>query len=79
VAQEPLLRNAIRENKFGDYQKAQRRERVAWQQAEIASEALRELRAEAAAAFGRSAAEQPVADEFRWAEPWTTGELPAVA
>jgi hypothetical protein len=79
VAQEPLLRNAIRENKFGEYQKAQRRERVAWQQAEIASEALRELRAEAAAAFGRSVAEQPVADEFRWAEPWTTGELPAVA
>jgi hypothetical protein len=79
VAQEALLRNAIRENKFDDYQEAQRRERRAWQQAEIASEALRTLRAEAAAAFGRSAAEQPVAGEFWWADQWTTGELPAVA
>jgi hypothetical protein len=79
VAQEALLRNAIRENKFAVYQKAQRRERVAWQRAEIASEALRALRAEAAAAFGRSAAEQPAVSEFWWAEPWTTSELPAVA
>jgi hypothetical protein len=79
VAQEALLRNAIRENAFSAYQRAQRRERVAWQNAEIAAEALRALRTEAAAAFGRTAAEQPVADEFWWAEPWTTGELPVAA
>jgi hypothetical protein len=79
VVQEALLRNAIRENAFVNYQAAQRRERAAWQQAEIAAEALRALRAEAAAAFGRTAAEQPVASEFWWAEPWTTGELPVAA
>jgi hypothetical protein len=79
VAQEALLRNAIRENAFATYQRAQRRERAAWQNAEIAAEALRALRTEAAAAFGRTAAEQPVANEFWWAEPWTTGELPVAA
>jgi hypothetical protein len=79
VVQESLLRNAIRENAFANYQKAQRRERAAWQEAETAAEALRALRAEAAAAFGRTTAEQPVASEFWWAEPWTTGELPVAA
>lgn len=79
VAQEALLRNAIRENRFADYQAAQVRERAAWQQAEIAAEALRALRAEAAAAFGRTVAEQPVASEFWWADQWTTGELPVAA
>ncbi|MFI6071123.1 hypothetical protein ACIA5C_05955 [Actinoplanes sp. NPDC051343] len=79
AVQESLLRNAIRENAFANYQKAQRRERAAWQEAETAAEALRALRAEAAAAFGRTTAEQPVASEFWWAEPWTTGELPVAA
>jgi hypothetical protein len=79
VAQEALLRNAIRENRFEVYQAAQRRERSAWQRAEIAAESLRALRAEAAAAFGRSVAEQPLVSEFWWAEPWTTGELPVAA
>jgi hypothetical protein len=79
VVQEALLHNAIRENAFARYQAAQRRERAAWQQSEIAAEALRALRAEAAAAFGRTAAEQPAVSEFWWAEPWTTGELPAAA
>jgi hypothetical protein len=79
VVQEALLRNAIRENAFGKYQAAQRRERAAWQEAESAAEALRALRAEAAAAFGRVVVEQPAADEFWWSEQWTTGELPVAA
>jgi hypothetical protein len=79
VVQEALLRNAIRENRFAAYREAQHREQAAWQQAEIAAEALRALRTEAAAAFGRVAAEQAVVDEFWWAEPWTTGELPVAA
>jgi hypothetical protein len=79
VVQEALLRNAIRENKFAAYRAAQRRERTAWQQAETAADALRALRTEAAAALGRTAVEQPVAGELRWAEPWTTGELPVAA
>jgi hypothetical protein len=79
VAQEALLRNAIREFRFAGYQLAQRRERTAWQRTELAAEALRALRTEAAAAFSRSAAEQPSENDFWWAEPWSTGELPVAA
>lgn len=79
VAQEAALHHAIRAHRFAGYQQAQRRERLAWQNAEIAAEALRALRAEAAAALTRTAVEQPAAGEFWWAEPWTTGELPAAA
>ena len=79
VVQEALLRNAIREHRFAAYRQAQRRERVAWQHAEIAAEALRALRAEAASAFSRSAAEPRAVNEFWWAEPWTTSELPVAA
>ena len=79
VVQEAALRNAIRAHRFAGYQQAQRRERLAWQNAEIAAEALRVLRAEAAAALTRTATEQPPVSEFWWAEPWTTGELPVAA
>jgi hypothetical protein len=79
VAQEAVLRNAIRAHRFAGYQQAQRRERLAWQHAQIAAEALRALRAEAAAALTRTAVEQPAGSEFWWAEPWTTSELPAAA
>jgi len=79
AVQEALLRNAIREHKFAAYQAAQRRERAAWQEAETAAEALRALRVEAASAFGRSVTEQRVVNEFWWAEPWTTSELPVAA
>ena len=79
VAQEAALRNAIREHRFAGYRRALAGERAAWQAAEVAAEALRALRAEAAAAITRTAAEQPVADELWWAEQWTTGELPAAA
>jgi hypothetical protein len=79
VVQEAALRNAIRDHRFAGYQQAQRRERVAWQNAQIAAEALRTLRAEAAAALTRTTVEQPAASEFWWAEQWTTSELPAAA
>jgi hypothetical protein len=79
VVQEAALRDAVRDHRFAGYQQAQRRERLAWQNAEMAAEALRALRAEAAAALTRTAVEQPAPSEFWWAEQWTTGELPAAA
>jgi hypothetical protein len=79
VVQEAALRNAIRAHRFAGYQQAQRRERAAWQNAEIAAEALRALRAEAAGALTRTTVEQPMASEFWWAEQWTTSELPVAA
>ena len=79
VVQEAALSNAIREHRFAGYRRALADERLAWQAAELAAEALRALRVEEAAAVNRTAAEQPVADELWWAEQWSTGELPAAA
>jgi hypothetical protein len=79
VVQEAMLRQAVRANRFEEYQKAIETERAAWQEAESAADALRSLRAEAAAAITRTAEGQPAADEQWWAEQWTTGELPAAA
>ena len=79
VVQEGLVRQAIREHLQTRYLAARQQERAAWQEAEVAAEALRTLRAEAAAAIVRAAAGQPVADEQWWTEQWTTTELPAAA
>ncbi len=80
VVQEGLLRNAIRAHRMSQYEDAQKREQAAWTEAELAADALRSLRAEAAAAIVRSSvAEQPVADEQWFADQWTTTELPAMA
>jgi hypothetical protein len=79
VVQEAALRAAVRTHRQAEYQRAQRRERLAWQTAELAAEALLALRAEAAAAITRSPAAQPVPDELWWSEQWTTAELPVAA
>ena len=79
VVQESALKLAIREHRFGQYQTALEKERVAWQEAESAADALRSLRLEAAAAITRVTAGQPVSDEQWWADQWTTAELPAAA
>jgi hypothetical protein len=79
VVQESALRQATREHRWAQYQKALEIERVAWQAAESAADALRSLRLEAAAAVTRAGAGQPVADEQWWADAWTTAELPAAA
>ena len=79
VVQEGELRNAIRAHRLAQYRLAQDRERTAWQEAEAAAEALRDLRAEAAAAIVAAGAGQAVTDEQWWTEQWTTTELPAAA
>jgi len=79
VVQESALKRAIRDHRSGEYQKALAKERTAWQEAESAAEALRCLRAEAAAAITRAGAGQPAVDEQWWADQWTTAELPAAA
>jgi hypothetical protein len=79
VVQESALRQAMREHRFAAYQKALERERVTWQAAETAAEALRSLRLEAAAATTRVTVGQPASDEQWWADQWTTAEIPAVA
>ncbi|MDY7084728.1 MAG: hypothetical protein SYR96_06430 [Actinomycetota bacterium] len=76
VVQEGLLRNAVREHRLAQYEQAQKREQAAWHESELAAEALRSLRAEAAAAIVRAAAaEQPAGDEW-FADQWATGEMP---
>jgi hypothetical protein len=79
VVQESALRNAVRDHRWDAYRAACDRERLAWLASESAAEALRTLRAEAAAAITRDAVAQPAAGEFWWAEQWTTGELPVAA
>ncbi|MBM2621547.1 hypothetical protein JIG36_39185 [Actinoplanes sp. LDG1-06] len=77
VVQEGLLRNAIRAHRMSQYEDAQKREQAAWVESELAADALRSLRAEAAAAIVRSAtAEEPAGDEW-FADQWATGEMPA--
>jgi hypothetical protein len=79
AAQETMLRQAVRRHRFDTYRAATAREREAWQRAERAAEALRDLRAEAMAAEIRThagarpagtqretqqpAIEQPVGDQ----------------
>ena len=79
VVQEAALRQAVREHRFAEYQKALGKERQAWQEAESAAESLRSLRIEAAAATTRAGVVQPAAGELFWADQWTTAELPAAA
>jgi hypothetical protein len=79
VVQEAALRAAAREHRFAAYRTAQERERGAWRAAERAAEALKALRIEAATAMTPAAVAERAADEVRWAEPWSTGELPAIA
>jgi hypothetical protein len=79
VVQESALRQAVRDHRFEEYQKAVQRERRTWHEAETAAEALRSLRLEAASAITRAAAGQPVSDEQWWADQWTTAEIPAAA
>jgi hypothetical protein len=79
VVQESMLRQAVREHRFAEYQKALETERAAWQEAESAAEALRSLRIEAAAAVRPAGAPRPASDEQWWADQWTTAELPAAA
>ena len=79
VVQEVALRQAVREHRFTEYRKARERERTAWQEAESAAEALREVRREATAVNTRVRAGQPVGGEQWWAEQWTTTDLPAAA
>ncbi|MGK5678016.1 hypothetical protein [Actinoplanes sp. URMC 104] len=77
VVQEGLLLNAIRAHRMSQYEDAQKREQAAWHESELAAEALRSLRAEAAAALVRAGATgEPVADEHWWAEQWGTAEKP---
>jgi hypothetical protein len=79
VVQESVLKQAIRDHRWAEYQRALEKERTAWQEAEFAAEALRSLRLEAAAAVTRAGAGQPAGDEQWWADAWTTAELPAAA
>jgi len=79
VVQESVLKQAIRDHRWAQYQAALAKEQTAWQQAESAAEALRSLRLEAAAAVTRAGAGQPAGDEQWWADAWTTAELPAAA
>ncbi|MBL7254363.1 hypothetical protein JKJ07_08575 [Actinoplanes sp. LDG1-01] len=77
VVQEGLLRQAIREHRLAQYEDAQKLEQAAWHESELAAEALRSLRAEAAAAIVRAGrAEEPAGDEW-FADQWATGEMPA--
>ncbi len=79
VVQERLLRSAARAHRQAQFEKARERELATWHESELAAEALRTLRAEAAAALVRAGViGQPVADEQWFADQWTTTELPAM-
>ena len=76
VAQEAVLRNAIREHRLAVYRRATAREHEAWCAAEAAAAALSSLRAEAVAA--RLGTGQAAGAPW-WAEQWaTTQPLPTV-
>jgi hypothetical protein len=80
VVQEGLLRQAIRAHRLAQFEQARQREQATWTESELAAEALRTLRAEAAAALVRAGAVgQPVRDEQWFADQWTTTELPAMS
>jgi len=79
VVQESVLKQAIRDHRWGQYQAVLAKEREAWQEAESAADALRSLRLEATAAVTRAGAVLPAGDEQWWADAWTTAELPAAA
>src|SRR5690349_8267058 len=76
VAQEAVLRNAIREHRLVAYRTATAHEREAWCAAEAAASSLSSLRAEALAARLRT--DRPAGTPW-WAEQWaTTQPLPPV-
>lgn len=78
VQQEAALHNAVRAYRLQAYRQAVERERAAWRGAEAAAEAVRDLRAEAAAARLRDPAAESI-DRHWWTEQWTPAELPAAA
>ena len=79
VMQEGLLRNAIRAHRFAEFENAQQNERAAWHESELAAEALRNLRAEAAAALVRASTTGQLAGDEQWfADQWTTAERPTM-
>jgi hypothetical protein len=73
VAQEAVLRNAIREHRYEVYREASLRERETWEIADTAAVALRCLRVEACAATLRPRAPAP-ADDLEPMEDWTVEE-----
>ena len=73
VAQEAVLRNAIREHRYEVYREASLRERETWEIADTAAVALRCLRVEACAATLRRGAPAP-ADDIEPIEDWTIPE-----
>jgi hypothetical protein len=76
VAQEAVLRNAIREHRLAAYRTATAHEREAWCAAEAAASSLSSLRAEALAARLRT--DRPAGTPW-WAEQWaSTQPLPTV-
>ena len=80
VVQEGLLHNAVRAHRLSQYEDAQKLEQAAWHESELAAEALRSLRAEAAAALVRAGvAGRLVADDQWFADQWATTEMPALA
>ncbi|MEU4424663.1 hypothetical protein AB0F81_28925 [Actinoplanes sp. NPDC024001] len=78
VQQESVLSQASRAYRWEAYQQAVQREQAAWRSAEAAADAVRQLRAEAAAARLRDPATEPI-DRHWWSEQWTPAELPAAA
>ncbi|WP_229069793.1 hypothetical protein [Actinoplanes sp. DH11] len=78
VQQEAVLHAAARTHRLAAYRRAVEAEQAAWRSAEAAAETLRDLRAEAAAARLRGAADES-ADQQWWSEQWTGAELPATA
>ncbi|WP_250007040.1 hypothetical protein [Actinoplanes sp. M2I2] len=80
VVQEGLLRAAVRAHRLSEYEDAQKREQAAWHESELAADALRSLRAEAAAALVRAGVAGPVVADDQWfADQWTSTEVPAMA
>ncbi|WP_250033407.1 hypothetical protein [Paractinoplanes maris] len=80
VVQEGHLRAAVRAHRLSQYEDAQKQEQAAWHESELAADALRSLRAEAAAALVRAGvAGRLVADDQWFADQWTTTEIPAMA
>ncbi|MCM4083728.1 hypothetical protein [Paractinoplanes hotanensis] len=79
VVQQGLLLNAVRAHRLSQYENAQKQEQAAWHESELAAEALRSLRAEAAAALVRAGvAGRIVADDQWFADQWATTEMPAL-
>ncbi|GLY95856.1 hypothetical protein [Actinoplanes sp. NBRC 103695] len=75
AAQESALRAAVRDHRYDLYLKAAEGERLAWQDAEKAADALRSLRAEACQATVRTDEEDTLSmDVSWWSRQWSTAE-----